>query len=109
MTQDEKLIARIRPILARRKGVSEKKMFGGIFFMINGNMCVGTWKGSLVVRLDRDVHEATLARPHTRPFDITGKVMKGWALIKPAGIKTDGDLKAWVRQAAGFAASLAPK
>ena len=56
MTNDEKLITRIRPILARRKGFSEKTMFGGVCFMINGNMCVGTWKGSLVVRLDKAKH-----------------------------------------------------
>ena len=84
-------------------------MFGGVCFMINGNMCVGTWKGSLVVRLDKAAHDATLAEPHTKPFDITGKVMKGWALVEPAGIETNDDLKAWVRRAAKFAGSLAAK
>lgn len=59
--------------------------------------------------LDKGKHEETQAQPHTKPFDVTGKVMKGWALIKPAGIEDDGDLKEWVRQAAKFAATLPPK
>jgi hypothetical protein len=75
------LIRRIRPILARRKGFSEKRMFGGVCFMINGNMCVGDWTGSLVVRLEKEDHETIQAEPHIKPFDGTGKVMKGWALV----------------------------
>ena len=102
---DEILVARVRPILKNRKGFSEKKMVGGICFLINGNMCVGTWKGSLVVRLDKENHEETQSEPHVKPMDITGKVMKGWALVEPAGIETDDDLKAWVRRAAKFAGS----
>ena len=109
MTSDEELIARIHPILSRRKGFSGKKMFGGVCFMINGNMCVGTWKGSLVVRLDKAKHDEIQTEPYTRPFDVTGRIMKGWALIEPAGIKTDSDLKAWVRRAAKFAGSLPAK
>ena len=81
-------------------------MFGGVCFLINGNMCVGSWKGSLVVRLAREDHEETQSEPHVKPMDITGKVMKGWALVRPAGIEADDDLKAWVRRAAKFAGSL---
>jgi len=62
--------------------------------MLNGNMCVGTWKGSLVMRLDREKHEETQSEPHVKPMDITGKVMKGWALIQPVGIESDDNLKA---------------
>ncbi len=109
MSEDEMLIARIRPILRRRKGFSEKRMFGGVCFMINGNMCAGTWKGSLIVRLARENHEATLAEPHTKPADMAGRVMRGWALVEPAGITTEDDLKSWVRRAAKFAGSLPPK
>ena len=109
MTEDDILISRIRPILRRRKGFSERKMFGGICFMINGNMCVGSWKGALVVRLDRARHDETQTEPFVKPMDITGKVMKGWALVQPAGIKSDDDLKAWVARAAKFAASLPAK
>lgn len=84
-------------------------MFGGICFMINGNMCVGPWKGSLVVRLAKEDHESTQAIPHVKPMDITGKVMKGWALVTPAGIKSDEDLKIWVDRAVKFARSLPAK
>lgn len=106
---DAALINRIRPIIRRRKGFSEKKMFGGVCFMINGNMCTGSWKGSLIVRLDRDEHEQTQSHPDAKPMDITGKVMRGWALIEPPGISQDKDLKFWVRRAADFAATLPPK
>ena len=83
-------------------------MFGGVCFMIHGNMCAGTWKGSLIVRLDKKDHHKTLAEPHTKPADITGRVMKGWALVEPAGIDSDDDLKAWVHRAAIHAESLPP-
>ena len=93
MTEDEVLIERIRPILRRRKGFSEKRMFGGVCFMINGNMCAGTWKGALIVRLARENHETTLAEPHTKPADMAGRIMKGWALVKPAGFRPKTTLK----------------
>lgn len=107
--EDEALIARIRPILKGRKGYAEKKMFGGVSIMLNGNMCVGPWKGSLVVRLDKSQHDETQSEPHVKPMDITGKVMKGWALIEPAGIESDDDLKAWVQRAAAYVATLPKK
>ena len=106
---DETLIERIRSILKRRKGYSEKKMFGGVCFMVNGNMCVGPWKGSLIVRFDKAKHDETQAEPHVRPMDITGKVMNGWALIEPAGIRSDEDLKNWIGRAVKSARSLPPK
>ena len=69
MTGDDSLLVeRIRSIMKRYKGQSEKKMFGGICFMINGNMCVGPWKGSLIVRLDKADHEATQSEPFVRPM-----------------------------------------
>ena len=106
---DEVLVERIRPHFKRRKGYCEKKMFGGVCFMINGNMCVGPWKGSLIVRLAKEKHEETQALPHVKPMDITGKVMKGWARVLPAGIKSDDDLKKWIERAVKFARSLPPK
>lgn len=107
--EDEQLVSRIRPLINRRKGYTEKNMFGGIGFFIDGNMCVGPWKGSLIVRLDKETHEETQSEPHATPMDITGKVMKGWAKIEPAGIQTDSDLKSWVDRAIEFARSLPPK
>ncbi|MEZ6115174.1 MAG: TfoX/Sxy family protein [Pirellulaceae bacterium] len=104
--EDEALVARIRPFMKRRKGYSEQTMFGGLCFMINGNMCVGPWKGSLVVRLAKEDHEQTQSESHARPMDITGKVMRGWAIIEPAGIVSDDDLKSWIDRAVTFVRSL---
>ena len=106
---DEILLDRIRPMIARRKGFADKKMFGGICFMLNGNMCVGTWKGSLIVRLNKANHDQTQAEPHTALMDITGKSMKGWALVKPAGITHYDDLKTWVQRAARYVSTLPEK
>lgn len=103
------LADRVREIFLEREGISERKMFGGVCFMIHGNMCVGTWKGSLIVRLDKLDYDRTLAEPHTKPADITGRVMQGWALVEPAGIESENDLKAWVKRAAIYAESLPPK
>ena len=107
--EDEELVDRIRPFMKRRRGYSEQKMFGGVCFMINGNMCVGPWKGSLIVRLDKDKHEQTQSEPYVTPMDITGRVMKGWAKVDPAGIETDEDLQDWIERAVKFARSLPAK
>ena len=108
-SEDLRLAARIRPLMKSLPGYSEKKMFGGLAFMINGNMCVGPWKGSLIVRLDRADHEDTLSEPYVRPMDITGKVMKGWARVLPEGLNTDDDLEAWVARAVAFVETLPKK
>ncbi|MCY4585397.1 MAG: TfoX/Sxy family protein [Bryobacterales bacterium] len=109
MANGKALSQRIRPILSGWKGVSERKMFGGVCFMINGNMCVGTWKGLLIVRLDKNRQDEMLAKPHAKPADMNGRVMRGWALVEPAGIESGNDLRAWVDGAAKFAESLPPK
>lgn len=106
---DEFLVERIRPLMKRRRGYSEQKMFGGICFMINGNMCVGPWKGSLIARLDKADHESTQAEPHVSPMDITGKVMRGWAKVAPEGIADDSDLKNWIERCVRFARTLPAK
>jgi TfoX/Sxy family transcriptional regulator of competence genes len=84
-------------------------MFGGVGFLLNGNMCVGVWKQYLIVRLGKDKHEQTMARPFTKEFDITGRVMKGWAMIEPVGLEFDDELLEWVRQAVRFTCSLPAK
>ncbi len=106
---DDALAGRIRPMLSQCEGYSEKNMFGGVCFMIHGNMCVGTWKGSLIVRLERDKHDETLSEPHTKPADIAGRTMRGWALVEPPGISSEDDLETWVARAADYAASLPAK
>ena len=106
---DDALAERIRPLLADRDGYSERRMFGGVCFMIGGNMCVGTWRDALIVRIDRKDRESVFAEPHTRPADMNGRVMKGWALVEPGGIATESDLESWVDRAAAYAASLPAK
>lgn len=109
MTADDALIDRIRSILVQLEGYSERRMFGSVCFMINGNMCAGTWNGSLIVRLDKGDHESTLAEPPTRPADMNGRVMRGWALVHPAGLESNDRLAWWLDKAAKFARSLPAK
>ena len=97
MAYDETLAARIRQRLARRKNVQEKKMFGGIGFLLNGNLLVGVWKESLVVRLGETEGEDVLLEPHVKEFDITGQAMKGWVLVEPEGVEDDDQSKDWIR------------
>jgi TfoX/Sxy family transcriptional regulator of competence genes len=109
MPYDEDLAARIRDWLARRKSVVEKKMFGGIGFLLNGNLLVGVWKDSLIVRIGPDGTEEALLEPHVRPFDITGKPMKGWVLVDPEGLEDDDRLAGWISRASEFVSSLPGK
>lgn len=109
MAFDERLAERIRGTLGRRKGLAEKKMFGGVAFLLNGNMCVGVHKSDLIVRLAAEETDAALSQPHTRRFDLTGRPMKGWILVEPAGLTTDASLVKWVQLAAKYASSLPAK
>jgi TfoX/Sxy family transcriptional regulator of competence genes len=106
---DVELVGRIRLLMSKRGGSSEQKMFGGICFMIHGNMCVGSWKGSLIVRLDKEQHDQIQAEPHVKPMDITGKVMRGWARVEPSGIQSDEDLRHWIDRAVQYVRTLPPK
>ncbi len=106
MAFDETLAARIRRRLARRRNVEEKKMFGGVGFLLAGNMLVGVWKDSLIVRLGPDEGDEALKEPHVRPFDITGRPMKGWVLVQPAGVADDDLLSDWVQRALTFVGTL---
>jgi hypothetical protein len=109
MAYDEKFAARIRKAIGTRKGLVAKQMFGGIAFLLNGNMCVGIHKDELIVRLDPTETDAALAKPHTRVFDLTGRPMKGWILVGSKGIATDPQLKQWVSVATTYAGALPPK
>jgi len=106
---DERLAERIRGALGRRKGVAEKKMFGGIGFLVNGNMCVGIHGYELFVRIPPENTDAVLKQANTRRFDLTGRPMKGWILVKPAGLKTAAQLGKWIDVATKFAAALPVK
>jgi TfoX/Sxy family transcriptional regulator of competence genes len=106
---DESLATRIRDALARKRGVEEKKMFGGVGFLLNGNMLVGVWKDSLIVRLGPDNYEDALLEPHAKEFNITGRAMKGWVLVEPEGVEGDGQLKTWIERATKFVKALPGK
>src|ERR1043166_296281 len=106
MAFDEALAARIRDTLSRKKGVEEKKMFGGICFLLNGNLLVGGWKDFLTARLGPDEGEASLREPHVRAFDITGRPMRNWVLVEPEGVEGDQQLRDWVRRALKFVTTL---
>ena len=108
MAFDETLANRVREILASRPELSERRMFGGIAFMLGGNMCCGVIGEDLMVRLDED-GERALAEPHTRPMDFTGKPMKTTIYVDREGTKVDADLAKWVEAGADYAASLPPK
>ena len=109
MAFNEALAQRIRQGLAQRKNIREKKMFGGIGFLLNGNLLVGVWKDSLIVRLGLDEAEEALLEPHVRAFDITGKPMKGWLLVASEGVEADDQLKEWIKRAVNFVGKMPEK
>ena len=109
MAFSESLAQRIRACLAGKKGVVEKKMFGGVGFLLKGNMLIGVWKDSLIARLGPEAGEKALTEDSVRPFDITGKAMKGWVLVEPDGIESDGQLQAWIERATVFVKGLPGK
>ena len=109
MAYDEVLAERVREQLAAEPTVTEKSMFGGLAFLLDGNMAVGLSGNELMVRVGPDASEDALARPHTRPFDMTGRPMKGWILVAPEGVAEERDLATWVARGVDFARSLPPK
>ncbi len=109
MAFSEALAERVRQGLARRKGIEEQKMFGGIGFLLNGNLLVGVWKESLIVRLGPEEGDEALKEPDVRAFDITGRPMKGWVLVAPEGVNDDARLTAWIQRAAKFVGKLPAK
>lgn len=109
MAFDEILADRVRDALSPHADLTERKMFGGIAFMISGNMAVGVIGDDLMVRLDPADAEKALSESHARPMDFTGRPMKGMIYVDPTGTDADADLTAWVDAGADFAASLPPK
>jgi|SRR5947208_14784917 len=109
MAFSEALAERIRQRLVRRRNIGEKKMFGGVGFLLHGNMLVGVWKDSLIVRLGPDEGEEALLEPHVKAFDITGRAMKGWVLVEPGGVEDDEQLAGWIERAAKFVRTLPAK
>ena len=109
MACDEAVARRVRKALAGSPDVVEKKMFGGVAFMVRGNMCCGVIRDRLMLRVGPKGYEAALSRPHSRAMDFTGKPMKGLIYVEPAGFASPRDLKAWIERAMKFALSLPAK
>ena len=109
MTYDEGVAQRVREILTDVAEVEEKRMFGGLAFMINGNMACGVIGTELMIRLDYEEAERALAEEHTRPMDFTGKPLRGMVYVSAEGIAGDEQLASWAEAGADHAASLPPK
>jgi TfoX/Sxy family transcriptional regulator of competence genes len=110
MAYDEDLADRIRELIATEADLTEKKMFGGLAFLIGGNMAVAaSGQGGLMVRVDPAETDDLLAEPHARAFEMRGRAMDGWLRVDVEGLGTEGDLATWVSRGVAYAGSLPPK
>ena len=109
MPYNEGLAQRVRATLAAHDAVDEKKMFGGLTFMLNGNMCCGIIRNDLMVRVGSEQQADALAQPHARELDFTGRPMRGMIRVAAAGLENDTDLEAWVQRGVAFASGLPAK
>jgi len=110
MAYDETLANRLRELLAGEHGITEKKMFGGLAFLLNGHMTVSaSGKGGLLARVDPAQTDAALARPHASLMEMRGRTMDGWIRVAPEGIKTKRQLEPWVKRSLSYVKTLAPK
>jgi TfoX/Sxy family transcriptional regulator of competence genes len=109
MAFDKALAARVREVLARKEGTTERKMFGGLAFLLNGNMCCGVTGDRLMLRLGEGGAAEALAEPHTHPMDFTGKPMKSMIYVDPAGLQSDKGVRSWVQRAVEYVSSLPAK
>lgn len=109
MAYDEELAARIRARMDDPLGVTERKMFGGLAFLVYGNMCCGIVGRDLMARVGPDNYEKALAKPFVRPMDFTGKPLKGMVYVDAGGIESDAALDAWLDDCRAFVATLPPK
>ncbi len=109
MAYNPELTERVRACLKHRKGVTEQRMFGGVCFLINGNMCCGIREDDLVLRLGKPGVLNALEEPHTRPMDLTGKVMTTMVYVSPKGCKDPEQLKDWIDRAVRFSRTLPKK
>jgi TfoX/Sxy family transcriptional regulator of competence genes len=110
MAYDESLAERVREVLAGRRGITEKKMFGGLCFLLHGNMLVGvSGKGGLLVRFSRDDHGRVMKMKHMRPMEFTKRTMQGYAYVDPKGLVSQKDLSAWVERCLEYVSTLPKK
>jgi TfoX/Sxy family transcriptional regulator of competence genes len=104
-----KLEQKIDDLVKRWQDMQKRKMFGGVCYLLKGNMCFGIWKDNLIVRMDKDLAETCLAGRNVKPFDITGRTMAGWVLVEEAGWKSAAGLTKWMGIGKKFALSLPEK
>ena len=109
MTYSEEIARRMRAELEGLPGLAEKKMFGGVAFMLQGNMACGVNKDAMIVRVGPGRHAEALSHPHARPFDLTGKPMAGWVTVSAAGLEDEQAFREWVRWGVDYAMSLPAK
>jgi TfoX/Sxy family transcriptional regulator of competence genes len=110
MAYDEDLANRIRELIAGDPAITEKRMFGGLAFLLNGNMAVAaSGQGGLMVRVDPDETDALLDKPHAEPFEMRGRQMQGWLRVDVEGVRTKRQLEPWVKRGTSYARSLPPK
>lgn len=109
MAYSQSLAARVRDRIARRQGITEKRMFGGVGFLLDEHMLVGIWQDSLVVRVGPDQYADALRQPSAGEFSITGRPMTGWVLVDPDGVDGDRQLADWIERAWQFVSRLPPK
>jgi TfoX/Sxy family transcriptional regulator of competence genes len=108
MSYDERLAGRVRALLSTRDDVVEKKMFGGLCFMVHGAMCCGLTKSDFMVRVGAAQYHDALAQPHARPMDFTGRPLKGMVYVAPEGLRTDAALARWIRRGLEFVSGEGP-
>jgi len=109
MAYNELMAERIRERLVKNPGFIQRKMFGGVCYLLNGNMACGILNDEVIVRVGKDAYQDALAMPHTREFDTTGRAMTGWVMVSPDGYQSDAQLEAWLQKGIDFAMSLPPK
>jgi TfoX N-terminal domain len=109
MAYDEGLAERLRDVFGEHQDISEKKMFGGLAFMLRDYMCVGILGDQLMARIGPGRYEEALRQPYAKPMDFTGKPMKGYVFVAPEGFEADADLAKWVDYCVAFVTSLPPK
>ena len=109
MPYDEALAARVRRVLAAHAGIREQKMFGGLCYMLDGNMAVGVETDRLMVRVGPAAYDGALAKPHARPMDFSGRPMRGFVWVDAAGVRDSRALRRWIQRGLDFAGSLPPK
>jgi TfoX/Sxy family transcriptional regulator of competence genes len=110
MPYDEDLANRIRELVADQSGITEKRMFGGLAFLVGGNMSVAaSGQGGLLVRVDPEDTDSLLAKPHAQPFTMRGRDMRGWLRVDPDGLRTKRQLAPWVARGVAYARSLPAK